>query len=249
MPNFNSVMKATGSLLKHYSPSILTGFAVSGLISTSVLAASGAVRANIFLREIHGKDFTFKERLSHTWRFYIPAVSVGLATTACIVGANSMNLRRNAALASAYTLTNNAFSEYKDKVVEVLGEKKEKNDIRDAVAQDKLDKDPINNNTVVITGKGDTLVYDCVSGRYFNSDLEALRKAENDLNQLIIHDTWIELNRLYDILGLEEIAMGEDLGWLPDNLVEFSYSSKLAANGTPCIVLQYQVEPNKDYYR
>lgn len=30
MPNFNSVMKAAGSILKHYSL-ILTGFAVSGL--------------------------------------------------------------------------------------------------------------------------------------------------------------------------------------------------------------------------
>ena len=52
------------------------------------------------------------------WRCYIPAGAVGIATIACIVGANAIGMRRNAALLAAYTLVDTSFREYKGKVVE-----------------------------------------------------------------------------------------------------------------------------------
>jgi len=50
--------------------------------------------------------------------------SDGAATIMCVVGSNSINARRVAALASLYSITETALDEYKAKVVETIGETK-----------------------------------------------------------------------------------------------------------------------------
>ena len=52
------------------------------------------------------------------------------------------------------------------KVVEAVGEKKEKK-IQDAVAKERIDSHPVGTSQIIITGKGSELCYDTVSGRYF----------------------------------------------------------------------------------
>ena len=49
----------------------------------------------------------------------------GLSTT-CIIGANNVNAKRNAVLTTACHVSERALSEYRNKVVEVIGEEKEK---------------------------------------------------------------------------------------------------------------------------
>ncbi|MFR8351429.1 MAG: DUF6353 family protein [Blautia obeum] len=44
--------------------------------------------------------------------------------------------------------------------------------MKDAVAKDKVEKNPVVTREVIITEKGNTLCYDAISGRYFKSDIE-----------------------------------------------------------------------------
>ena len=60
--------------------------------------------------------------------------------------------------------------EYQAKVVETLGEAKARK-IKDEIAKDKVKNDPISNKEVIITGKGDMLCYDVLSGRYFKNNI------------------------------------------------------------------------------
>ena len=39
-------------------------------------------------------------------------------------------------------------------------------------------------------------------------------------------------------------SMGEDLGWnIDDGYIDLSFSSQLAEDGTPCLVINYQLSP------
>lgn len=184
-----------------------------------------------------------------TWKCYIPAIVVALASSACVIGASSANVRRNAALAAAYALSETTMKEYKDKVLETIGEKKEQG-IRDAIAKDKVEQNPPNQNTIIITEKGNTLCLDVISGRYFRSDRDKLDRAVNELNRRMRDEMYISVNEFYDEIGLEQIAVGHDVGWNIDRgLIDLEYSAQLTPDGTPCMVISYAVSPKWDFRR
>ena len=249
--SFKNFVNNTKSLLTKHSPEILTGIGIAGMISTTVLAVAATPKALRLIEEAKEEANTDKltpiETVKTCWKCYIPSVVTGAASAACLIGASNVHLRRNAALATAYKLSETALTEYKEKVIETIGEKKERV-ITDAVAKDRIDKDPVTKREVIITEKGQTLCYDHISGRYFKSDIEQIKKIVNELNrQMLIHD-YISLNDFYDELGLDPIPLGDDLGWrVIDGYIDPVFSSQLADDGTPCIVLGYSIAPRRDY--
>ena len=96
---------------------------------------------------------------------------MGGLTIACIISAHTVNHKRNAALASLYSLTEKSLREYQAKVIETIGKNKERQ-VRNAVAEQNIKENPVSTKEVKITGKGETLCYDAISGRYFKSDVE-----------------------------------------------------------------------------
>jgi hypothetical protein len=168
---------------------------------------------------------------------------MGGATIACIIGANSIHLRRNAALASVYSLTETALKQYQNKVIEMVGEKKER-EIRDDIAKDRVLENPPKDNQIIITGGGDVLCLDMISGRYFKNDIEKIRQAVNELNRQMISDMSITLNEFYDEIGLPHNKMGEDLGWkIETGMIKIDYSSQLTPSGDPCLTIDYDTVP------
>ena len=150
-------------------------------------------------------------------------------------------------MATAYTLSESALKEYQEKVVETIGEKKEQA-IQDAVAKDRIEKNPVSTNEVIITEKGDTLCLDYPSGRYFKSDREKINKAVNELNRRMRDEMYISLNEFYYEIGLSGIGIGEELGWnIDQGYIEPSFSCQLAEDGTPCLVISYLVGPRYDF--
>ena len=210
-------------LVKH-SPEILTGLGIAGMIATVVTAVRATPKALTLLedkrieRENNGEEpaLSVKEVIQTTWKCYIPAVVTGSISIACLICANTTNVRRNAALATAYTLSESALKEYREKVVETVGEKKEKT-IREAIVEDKIKNNPVNSSEVIVTDKGDTLCYDVVSGRYFKSDKEKIKRAELELNRQMLDEMYISLNEFYYELGLNGTKLGESLGWNIDH--------------------------------
>lgn len=236
---------------KKHSPEILTGIGIAGMITTTIMAVRATPKALILIdekkEELEAEKLPPKELILTTWKCYIPATTIGTVSVLCLISASSVNLRRRAALATAYTLSESALKEYQEKVVETIGEKKEQS-IRDAVAKDKIDKNPASNCEVFITEKGNTLCFDAVSGRYFKSDIDKIKKAENELNRRMRDEMYISLNEFYYEIGLDSISIGDELGWNIDNgYIELQFSSQLADDGTPCLVLGYLVEPRYDY--
>jgi hypothetical protein len=223
------------------SPTILTGVSVAGLIATTVLAVKATPKALRLIKDeqnrredtcmvsqtVEPDPLTKMETVKLTWQCYLPAAGVAAVTIACIIGSNSINLRRNVALASVYSITEAALKEYQAKVIETVGENKAKK-ISDDIAKDAIEKNPVSSKEVIITGKGEALVYDTLSGRYFKSDIDKIRRVQNEFNRRLMDEMFITLNELYYELGLSSIKLGDDIGWDVDQgMVEFNFSSQL----------------------
>lgn len=248
-----TILKTIARGLERESPTILTGLGLGGIAATAILAVRATPKA-LYLLEKEGEEryrdeskrtpITKLDTIKIVWKCYVPAVLVGMATGACFIGAHSINLRRNAALASLYTITEASLKTYQEKVIEVIGKNKEEK-IHDAIVQDKIDQNPLSKTQVIVTGKGETLFYDSWSGRYFKSDLEKVRKIQNDLNHdLLGGDMYLSLNSFYTDLGLENIKGGEEIGWSFDyGMLDIKFTSKITDDGNPCIVLEYPIKP------
>lgn len=251
--NLSNIAKGVRTAMKKHSPEILTGIGIAGMITTSVLAVKATPKALVLIedkKEEEGVDkLTPVETIKAAWPCYIPAAVTGALSVACLIGASSVNVRRNAALATAYTLSESALKDYQEKVIETIGEKKEQ-DVRDAVAKERIARDPVSSREVIITERGNTLCYDVISGRYFKSDIDKLKKAENELNRQMRDEMRISLNEFYDELGLGHIAVGDDLGWnIEKGYIELDFSSQLADDETPCLVIGHSNLPVYDYCR
>ena len=187
---------------------------------------------------------TKMDKFKLTWKCYIPVVAVGATTMGCIIGANTVHTTRNAALASLYALTDSAFREYKTKVIQEIGKTKEIK-IRDEVAKDRIASNPPNSTNVIMSGTGEVLCYDALSGRYFMSSYETIRQKFNDLNYKLRSEMRMELNELYYELKLPPIELGKLVGFnLEKSQIEPIYSTQLDNTGRPCLVIDVDVYPN-----
>ena len=187
------------------------------------------------------------ETIKVAWKPYIPVALTGIFSTACLIGANSVNSRRNAALAAAYKLSETALAEYKDKVIETVGEKKEK-EVRDKIAKSKVENNSPKSNEIIVTGKGKTLCFEVISGRYFESDIDTIKQVENKLNHRLLRNNTLSLSEFYYELGLDATSISDDMGWNVENgLINLYFSSQLTHDGEPCVVIDYETMPKYEY--
>lgn len=266
--NVKPFVKACKVGLTKNAPTILIMTGITAMASSTYWAVKATPKALALKEkaevEKNKKAGTFKgdkvndwipltkvEIVQTCWRCYAPAFITGVLGAACLIGANSMNLRKNAALAAAYALSETNFKEYRENTLEEVGEKKEEK-IRNAVAEEKITKNPVNTSTVLETGNGDTLCYDAICGRYFKSSIEKLKSALNELNMELVQDGYVSLNQYYDLIGLPDGMLGDDLGWSINDhhsTVQLDLSAQLTKDEaqTPCMVVAFKYGPIYNY--
>lgn len=251
--NITNIIKGIKASISRHSPEILTGIGIAGMVTTTILAVKATPKA-IKLIEAekqakHVDALSPVDTVKTVWKCYIPAAMTGVSSIACLIGSNAINAKRNAALTTVYTLSEMARNEYKEKVIETIGEKKERT-IKEKVDAERIKKDPVSKKEVIITEKGTTLCYDHVFGRYFKSDIDIINRAMNKINREIVINMYASLNDFYAELGLSPVEMGYELGWnIDDGTIEIEPSSQLADDGTPCLVIDYSVSPKYNYSR
>lgn len=247
-------IKNTKGFLNKHNPEILTGIGVAGMITSTVLAVKATPKALALLEMAREEKYTQTgddkltviETAKVTWKPYLPAVITGVVSVSCIIGASTINNKRNAALATAYAISEKTLTRYKDKVIETIGEKKEK-EIKEKIAQDEVDKKPVSGSQVILTSKGNTLCMDSISGRYFRSDLDTIRKVINELNRRMLSLNYVSLDEFYSEIGLDSTKTSSRLGWNIDHgLIELDFNACLAED-EPCVVIDYSISPKYDF--
>lgn len=257
--NFAELFKKASTFTDENASTLLTAAGVAGTVTTAYLTGKASFKAADVLVKDHysraheageevSPDRPLKEQVRLVWKLYVPAVTVGTSTIVSIVLANRISSKRAAALAAAYGISERAFSEYKEKIVEKLGKAKEQN-VRDEIASKRVEDLPINTREVIIAGAGEVLFMDSITGRYFQSTMEEVKKAINEVNAEIINHMSASLSSFYDKLGLPATGYSDGVGWTSTDLLEISFTTTLTSDDRPCIVLEYLVEPTHGYQR
>lgn len=225
-----------------HTPEILAGMGITGMVTSTILAVRATPAAiqhyNDYVSNPENEITAFG-KIKAVWKDYIPSALLSVTSAACIIGSVSVSNRKNAALATAYKLSEAAFTDYKEKVIEKIGEKKEET-IREEIARDKINSSLYSESEIIQIKDGNNLCMDSYSGRYFKTNIEDVKQAVNKLNYDMLQHQFVSLNDLYYELSLPPVKMGEDLGWpIEKGLINITFGSGLIDGKTPCLVLDY----------
>ena len=92
------------------SPEILIGLGLTGMLTSTILAVKATPKA-LDILEKEDRELSKIDKVKLTWKCYAPAAIGYCTSAACILGANSVNSKRNAVLASAYKISESALME------------------------------------------------------------------------------------------------------------------------------------------
>lgn len=249
--NLATMGKKINLMVNKRTPEILIGVGIGGMITSTVMAVKVTPKAiRLIEDECQNRDDDYidkKDIVKLSWKLYTPATIIGGLSVGCILASHSVSTRRSAAIATAYAISETALNEYQGKLSHF--ESDEHVDIlKNAINKDHLDSNPIEKQSVIVTNNGDNICYDSISGRYFKSSITAIEKAVNKINEMMLNDSYVSLNDFYYELGLDNIKLGEDLGWNVNNgLLIVDFDSNISSDGQPCIVIDYKVTPRYDY--
>ena len=235
---------------KHHAPEILLGVACAGTVATGYLAFKGGVRTadKLVDKESRGVDISKKEMAKIVTKEVLPAVAVGALTWSAIIASGVISYRKAKALASAYLLTSEALTTYRAKVVEKLGDGKD-DEIMGAIGDDLVADDPPSSAVIFNTGHGNTLFKDRITGRYFRSDLDFIRKQQVEINNwLAAGEDWVSVNEWFSLIDLEQCEDLDGLGWNVEEKVKFDLAACLSPENEPCILINYDISPRMDLY-
>ena len=247
MSTLSSLVKVTSKFISDNSPTILTGMAAGGVVSTAILAAKGggpAYQDILHAESETTESLSLKDKAFLTYKHYIPAFIAGSGTIVCLVAAHTASSHRTAAVMSAYSVLENSFNEFKDKALEIHGENKVKR-IRDEIAQDRVTADPPSNKEVFVTGKGEQMFRDEHTKRYFRSTINDVDAIRNQINEMCINDMYATLNDYYRLIGIDTISHGDDYGWRPEpeKMLDYHKSFALTDDGEAVITIDYDIHP------
>jgi Family of unknown function (DUF6353) len=237
-------------LLDENTTTILTGVGVVGTVSTAYLAGRASFKAAELIEEAEEGEVALSktEKVKLVWPQYIPAAISGATTITCIVYANKIASKRMAALALASSISQRRMQEYQDKVLEKFGVK-ESTKVRDEIAQERVLRNPKDTRDVIITGEGDVLCYDMLTGRYFKSSAEKIRRAENRINHELNNFMHASLTEFYEHVGLPPTTYTDMVGWNGNDNLEVQISTVMSDDEKPCLAIDFTPPPNSEYHK
>lgn len=255
-----SKMGAVALRISKNSPSILFGVGLVGVLGGTAMACRATLKAKDDLGKFRedvsavkalregpsdsgypsdesNKDlaYVYLRNSSDIIRRYAPAAVVIGASVACLTRSHNQLMRRNEALVAAYVVLGDAFSGYRDRVREKLGEEEEK----DLYLGRRLIAGPVDADGGAPSDEYQAESASSPYSRFFdgcNSTLWVkdptmnelfLRCQQNHANHLLSSRGHLFLNEVYDMLGMERTPAGAVVGWLRDGsgdeFVDFDY--------------------------
>jgi hypothetical protein len=248
-------------LVNDNSTTILTGMGVAGTVTTAYLTGRATFKAARLIQEeelkreirkntenadnSEGIKLSKVQKVKLVWHLYIYPVGACATTVACIIVANKIASKKIAALTVASGISERALQEYKAKVEEKFTQRQATN-VRDEIAQDRVNKHPLSRE-VILAGTGEVLCFDMYSGRYFQSSVEEIKRAENKVNYNLNNFMHASLSEFYEEVGLPPTTFSDQVGWNANNRVEVVLSGVLSPDNRPCMAVDFASPPITDY--
>lgn len=256
MSLLNVITKNVTSFVTNHSSEILIGLGIAGFAGTTVLTVKATDKARELLKqrkeELQVEKLPAGEIVKTVYKPYaLPALTF-VTSAACIIGASNIYIRKNAALMSAYKLSESAFAEYRTKAKDLLGAEKATELHKESV-EAAIQKDPrlIKAKEMLITGPEVELFHDKTTGTYFESTEKDIQEACDTIWERLRGGSWSEAsyNDLYSELSLDTTIAGESIGWNEycDRIIPY-YVPGIAPNGKLCKDLYFETPP-KSYFK
>lgn len=156
--------------MNNWKAALLTVTSSIGIVGTAYLTAKATVKAQTVIAEAEkekGEALTKEEVIKVAAPSYIPAVTAGIATIACIIGCSVLNGRYQAQLLGAYALLDKSYREYRSKVDDLYGEDAD-NKVSEELAKDHYEEDVITTEVP----EGQAMFFDTRTLRYFYANLD-----------------------------------------------------------------------------
>ena len=294
MKTVNAKTRKIGIKLKKHSPEILLVAGLGGAVVSAVMACKATTKLSTIMEEsknnleaIHkcsedkemADTYSVEDAKKDTTivyvqtgvklaKLYAPAIAVGIVSATSILAANNIMRKRNVALTAALTTTDQAFKEYRSRVVDKFGEQVDKElkyDIKakkfeETVTDPETGREKKSKNTVSIANPG------CSEyARFFDEtckgyeretqyNLMFLRAQQQFANDKLVADGFLFLNDVYDMLGIDKTPTGQLVGWkydelnndVGDNYVDFGImeTNRETEDGgyEPVILLDFNVD-------
>lgn len=263
--NTTRVIGKTGLKLKKHSPEILAAVGTVGVVTSAVMACKATLKVNDILEEskqqldtIHkvvanpemASQYSPEDAKKDTTIVYVqsgvklvklygPAVAVGAASLACLLGSNHILRKRNIALAAAYKAVDRGFKAYRGRVVERFGEELDR-ELRynikakevEEIVTDENGEEKIVKSTVEMPEFNDHSEYarcfdeTCLGwNRDADYNLMFVKQIQNWANDRLDTKGYVFLNEVYEMLGFQKTRAGQEVGWVKDgdgdNYIDF----------------------------
>lgn len=249
---------ATQKFLKRNGSTILTVVGVCGGVYAAVKAVKDTPKAMELLAKAKEPDdfgtmnnyleeegFTKWDAVKTVAPVYIFPVVIGISSIACIIGANVLSRKQQAALMSAYALLDQSFKEYRNAAKRVYGEDADEMIQRDIMIAEYAKMTSLPHGNLV-------LFYDSISDRYFYSTPQAVTEAEYDFNRNFALRGYANLNEFYDFLGLPNTLCGDVIGWDMDSgfnfygysWIDFEHREQHFEDGSMCYAIIAPFSPH-----
>lgn len=230
------------------SPTILSIIGATGVIITSGLTMKATIKANNLYNSREDKELlTKKDIVKLYWKEYIPSILSAGTTIGCIFGANYINQKTKATLASAYCLLQNSYIEYKNAANELYENADSK--IQAKICEKKYDENAI------VYDENVTLFYDTLSGTFIESTMDEMLRYESKFLELLYSNGKVSVNQWEHIIGNGSTIIGDELVWYsndyhdvqdyPDVRIEFIPDT--LSNGMKVNMIFFTMEPELDW--
>lgn len=239
----------TVGVTKRFSPQILLGIGIAGVLTAGVLACKATLKledvvtkAEADIDEVKrlrsAEEYTteteYTKALSKVYinrtfqviKLYTPALSVATVGIGCLLGSYGVLNQRNVASIAAYQTLSSGFEQYRRRVVEDLGEDKDKEYRYGLVEREipQFDEDGNKVGTkklVEATIHGDSYAREFDEGNELWSRVPGMNRLtltnqQNWLNDRLNNRGYVFLNDVYKALGFPETPGGQVVGWLSE---------------------------------
>lgn len=237
-------------------PIALTVASAVGVVTTAILTAKCATKAEKMLAGCRENDGDTKETVIDICRCYAPAIACGTATVVCIVSNGVLTYKQQKALTGACMLARESLGRYQSKVKELYGPETHRH-IIDELCKEDLDDVHVTSSgffgseTLDFEGVSEDepihTFYDEFSNRYFDSTIEHVLQAEYHLNRNWALGDAVTVNDFYEFLGLCGLADGDNIGWdweMGISWLDFNHRV-IHKNGEKVLVIEMVFTPDK----
>lgn len=255
MSKTHALWRTVQSFAVKNSPALCLGFGIACYAGSVIFTAIGTVKAVKKIQQLEAEsetgEISTKEKLKAGAVYYIPAVLSFAGGTVGVLASNKIVSTRAAALGAALQLSEDKLEKIEEKTKELVGEKKA-DEIKDAVAMDQaFSIRPTSEADIVNTGRGNTIVCDPWSKRYYRTSITWIERAFARLNDAYGTGDEISMEEFYYHLGWEVPKFAEDYIWRQRRKGELieprpTYGS-FNEEGEPMYIIGFSIEPKLRY--